>query len=100
VTADDAFGGMLRAMLGPPEPQPGPPYEHVHSFPQEHSEDEAWEPPTAAYTVVRRGRQYENAPIEAPAAFRRLAIEPLPMPAGPGHYFPPADRDRRGCSPS
>lgn len=96
MTADDAFGSLLRAMLGPPDPQPGPPYTHVHEFPQEPSEGDAvdvedWEPPPPAYTyTVERGRQYENGPLEVPAPFRRLRAEDaLPLITGdPGRYWP------------
>ena len=77
MTGDDAFGKLLRAMLGPPDPQPGPPYTHVHAFPVPAEEDEdaeeAWEPPPAAVLEsLSADGQYENGPLEVPAAFRRL----------------------------
>ena len=94
MTGDDAFGKLLRAMLGPPDPQPGPPYTHVHAFPVPAEEDEdaeeAWEPPPPAYSVVERGRQYENGPLEVPAAFRRLraADASLLSADDAGRYWP------------
>jgi hypothetical protein len=46
------MGGLLRAMLGPPEPSPGPPYAHVLKLP-ETEEEMAAEPVWPHFTVTR-----------------------------------------------
>jgi hypothetical protein len=91
--SDDAMGNLLRAMLGPPEPQPGPPFTHTLQFPEPELDDdgnpvEAYEPPPT-HTFTERGRQYENGPLEAPAAFRRLPADPPPDAENAERYFPP-----------
>lgn len=86
---DNAFGKLLRGMLGRPDPQPGPPYTHTLTHP-ETEEETAAEPALPAFTVERtRGRHYENGPLEVPAPFRRLrAADALPLStANPGSYF-------------
>jgi hypothetical protein len=49
----DAIGRLLRSMLGPPEPSPGPPFTHVHVMP-ETEEEIAAQPYLPTMTVERR----------------------------------------------
>lgn len=54
--SNDAFGKLLRGMLGPPDPQPGPPYAHTLTHP-ETEEEMAAEPALPSFTVERGRRR-------------------------------------------
>jgi hypothetical protein len=83
----DDFGRLLRSMLGPPEPQPGPPYLHVAPFHPLTGEE------LAAVRSGPRGRLHELAPLEPFAEFRRLAGELLKDTGNVGCYWPLTDAE-------
>ncbi len=78
----DAFGDLLRSMLGPPDQQQGPPFAHVGPFRPLTREE------LAAIERAPRGRLHELAPLETSTAFRRLADEMLPDTGNVGCYWP------------
>ncbi len=53
MTEDAAMDSLLRSMLGPPDPEPGPPYVHVLAMP-ETEEEIAAQPYLPTMTVERR----------------------------------------------
>ena len=97
----DGFGRLLRSMLGAPDPQPGPPFTHVHAMP-ETEEEIAAQPYLPTMTVEHgpRGRPYENGPLAAPAAFRRLSAEMLTDTGNVGCYFPLTDTPTKPTPPA
>jgi hypothetical protein len=97
---DDALGSLLRSMLGPPDPQPGPPCTHTLRYPEPEVDDdgnptEPYRPPPPTMTVERgpRGRLHELAPLESSAVFRRLTTEMLTATVGIGCYWPLTDAE-------